>query len=478
MNDTTDDLPRRPGRAGLAICWTLLTIGAGAAAGVTPDAERALAVAREVERVAGQRALWPGYDPMGIPLAIFTGERTYLFRHPSPPQGFAPLSGAEPAAAVFDGRHPGVTSNSSTDMGGVMTATLLSDGARATRGATELAAIALHEGFHVYQRQRHPGWSGNEADLFLYPVDDAPLLERRRLESEALRRALGASITADASCWSRMALAFRRERFAAMDAAFSRYERRSELNEGLATYVQLRATGKSTVEIPESEFPAIEVRGRIYAVGPALAFLLDRLRPGWPALLEADDARSLDELLEATVADDAQGTCALAAAESERIARIARDDAAAVVAARTARRRAFDARPGWRVTVEAAAERPLWPQGFDPLNVERVDGGFLHTRFLRLGRDGGELRVIDEAGADLDALTEAVGPHPLFNGIRRVTVAGLSRPEVSVAGTSVVVDAPGLAATFERAHVRVGEGEVAVELDPAAKGGSPRRPRP
>lgn len=469
MNDTTGDVPRSQGRGVLAICWTLVSIGAGAVAGVAPDAERALAVAREVERVAGQRVLWPGYDPMGIPLAIFTGERTYLFRHPSPPQGFAPLSGAEPAAAVFEGRHPGVTSNSSTDMGGVMTATLLADGARATRGATELAAIALHEGFHVYQRQRHPSWSGNEADLFLYPVESALLLEQRRLESEALRRALDAPAAGQAACWSRTALAFRRERFAAMDAAFSRYERRSELNEGLATYVQLLATGQSTVVIPESEFPAIEVRDRIYAVGPALAFLLDRLRPGWPALLAADDARSLDELLAAAAADQPPDTCALPAAEAERIARIARDDAAAVVAARTARRRAFDARPGWRVTVEAAAERPLWPQGFDPLNVERVDGGFLHTRFLRLGRDGGELRVIDEAGADLDALTEAVGPHPLFNGIRRVTVAGLSRPEVRVAGTSVVVDAPGLTATFEHAHVRVGERDVAVELDPVEK---------
>jgi hypothetical protein len=446
----------------------LIAFGAGAAASETaPHAERALAVAREVERLAAGRVLWPGYDPLAIPLAIFTGERTYLFRHPAPPPGFSPLHDAQPAAAAFAGRHPAVTSNSSADMGGTATATLLADGDRAKLGATELAAIALHEAFHVFQRQRHPGWAGNEADLFLYPADDARLLEKRRLESESLRRALDAPDAAGASCWSRLALGFRRERFAAMDAAFPRYERLTELNEGLAAYVQLIAAGQTTVGIPAQEFPATGVRDRVYAIGPALAFLLDRLRPGWPALLEADDKRSLDELLQAAVAEGPPGNCALAAGEVRRIRRTAREDAAAVVTARTARRHGFDVRPGWRVTVEAGAGRPLWPQGFDPLNVARVDGGLVHTRFLRLGNDGGELRAIDEERADLDCLTEAAGPHPLFNGIKRVTVAGLARPDVRVEGAAVSVSAPGLTAAFKNARARVGERDVVVELDPA-----------
>jgi len=153
------------------------------------DQERALSVEREVERLAGQRMLWPGFDPLTIPLAVYTGERTYLFRHPSPPEGFSAVAGTQPGIFACQGRHPAVTANSSAEIGGTVTATLLADGPRANRSPGDLAATAIHEAFHVYQRRRHPGWSGNEGDVFLYPTDDARLLGLRRLESAAWRRA-------------------------------------------------------------------------------------------------------------------------------------------------------------------------------------------------------------------------------------------------------------------------------------------------
>ena len=65
--------------------------------------------------------------------------------------------------------------------------------------------------------------------------------------------------------------------------------------------------------------------------------------------------------------------------------------------------------------VQAAHCEPLWPQSFDPLNVERVQGGFLHKRFLRLGNDSGHLEVMDAGETDIEALTIGVGSHPLFN---------------------------------------------------------------
>ena len=167
----------------LELCLAaLVALGAGATEpAVAHEAERALSVAREVERLAGQRVLWPGFDPLRIPLAIYAGEHTYLFRHPSPPEGFALVAGARPGAFAFEGRHPAVTANSSAEMGDTPTATLLADGARARRNPAELAATAIHEAFHVFQRGRHPGWSANEGDLFLYPTDDARLLALRRL---------------------------------------------------------------------------------------------------------------------------------------------------------------------------------------------------------------------------------------------------------------------------------------------------------
>ena len=154
------------GRNRLTVVLTaaLLTVAAPPAA--AQDAERALAIAREVERVAADRTLWPGFEPLSVPLAVYTGGRTYLFRHPSPPEGFAPLADASPAALVFEGRHPSVVANTSVELGGVMTATLLLDGGPGEpTGPRELAAVALHEAFHAFQRARHPGWVGNEGDM-------------------------------------------------------------------------------------------------------------------------------------------------------------------------------------------------------------------------------------------------------------------------------------------------------------------------
>jgi hypothetical protein len=453
-----------------AFCLALtLFAGAGALrAAAAPQVDLARAIELEVEQRAGPSALWPGFEPRRIPLAIYVGEGTYLFRHPSPPAGFSRVESAGVETYRFEGRHPAVTSNSSAEIGGTVTATLLADGARGQGGPVALAATALHEAFHVDQRKRHPTWIGNEADVFVYPTDDASILAWRRLESAALGRALATGDGAGAACWARAALGFRRQRFAAMAAAFSTYERASELNEGLAAYVQLRAAGERTVEIPASEFPAAGVRQRVYVSGPALAVLLDRLRPGWQGALEADDHQFLDLMLEqAAVADPAARPCELGPAQAAEIGRVARRDVAALVAERDARRRAFDARPGWRIVIEAADGKPLWPQGFDPLNVERAGAAgtaVLHGRFVVLANDAGEIRVIDEEVADLETLTEGVGPHPLFNGVRRATVAGLARPQIERAGGAVTVRAPGCTARFVSAVAEVSRRQVLVRL--------------
>ncbi len=48
--------------------------------------------------------LWPGFDATAFPIAIFDGERTLLFRHPSPPEEFQPAEGHEGVWA-FAGKH-------------------------------------------------------------------------------------------------------------------------------------------------------------------------------------------------------------------------------------------------------------------------------------------------------------------------------------------------------------------------------------
>ena len=424
--------------------------------------ERALEVARTVERVASTVELWPGFEPLEIPLAIYDGKDTYLFRHASPPAGFEPRAGMT-GVLVFAGRYPSVVANSSADIGGTLAATVMLDRVEPSRSAESLAAMALHETFHVYQRSHHPRWTANEADLFVYPTDDAQLLAQRRLETEALRRALAADADGAVRCWAGRSLALRHDRYAAMGAAFAAYERGTELNEGLATYVELRALG-SAVDIPRREFAAADVRGRAYLVGAALGELLDRFEPGWQASLGAADGDFLDAALARALGLEHLESCAFAAADVAAAEAAARANVHTLLAQRSASRERFEKKTGWRIVIEAAAGQPLWPQGFDPLNVERIDGGVLHTRYLRLGNDAGKMEAVDTNEADIEVFTEAAGSHPLFNGVRRVVLTGMPEPKLDTSNGSVALTAPGLSANFAGAAVERAADTVTVRL--------------
>jgi hypothetical protein len=120
----------------------------------------------------------------------------------------------------------------------------------------------------------------------------------------------------------------------------------------------------------------------------------------------------------------------------------------------------FAAKPGWCVVIDAGKSEPLWPQGFDPLNVERVGAErVLHTRFLRLGNGAGRLEVLNA-----EALTDGVGPHPLFQGVRRVQLTGLAEPQLSEAEGKVGVRAPGLTLEFIGALVAQGDRLITVQV--------------
>jgi len=410
------------------------------------------------------RDLWPGFDPRTMPVAIFDGRQTWLFRHPSAPEGFE-ADPEHPGVRIFPGRHPSVTANTSTSLGGSETAVLLLDSIWASR--TALAAVLIHESFHSFQRRRHPTWTANEVELFTYPADAAEALAVRRLETEALRRALAAASGAASACWTREALDARARRFARLPPGAVAYERGIEVVEGLAEYVEYRARNvPAPVAFPRAEYPADAVRQRGYAVGLAFARLLDRFAPAWREDLERRDSTTLDSLLGVAVRGraDSAASCAFGAAALEAARRDAVRDVAALHDQRAALRRAFLARSGWTLVIEAE-HPPLYPEGFDPLNVRRLSGGeILHTRWLKLGGPAGMVEVMGRA-----ALTRAAGTHPIFEGVRSLTVAGLpGEPAVTEAEGRVTIVAEGVRASLVGATVERQEGARTLRVLAAA----------
>lgn len=436
------------------------------------------AVIAEVDRIAASRTLWPNFDPRRVPVEIYDGQTTLLFHHPAPPPDFISLSSRQGVWA-FPGRHETVTANATVKLGGVLTATVMlkPDGKQTLR---ERAALVVHETFHVFQRERHPKWSGDELELFVYPFDDAELLALRRLETESLRRAGLARSTKQIACWARLALATRRERFARMSTNAATYERATELNEGLARYVEARAAGTHTAKLPADEYAVSDLRTRAYATGHALALLLERFAPAaWTTHLEAGENLSLDELLTSTLAQrsssgnaaNASSIAAAACVLPKSFAASARGratvDVASLLEQRTTMRREFDAQAGWKIIIKADAGAPLWPQNFDPLNVLRLgQREVLHTRYLKLGNDAGAIEILDRR-----SLTEgATAEHPLWGGVRQLTLAGIaSEPATLESAGTTTINAANIKGEFRGARLERAEQTLILILQPQSK---------
>ena len=450
---------RWPGKGIMRTAVAMLLLVCVTSLGCSADEElSAVVLESELQRICEGREFWPGYDPLGVPLAIFDGTSTFLFRHPSPPEGFIESEGVH----VFEGRHEAVVANSSARIGGESTATVMLESLPGDGALEGCVALVVHEGFHVFQGTTSRAWGANEIDLFLYPVESGTLLALRRLETEALRRAFASGGSEATLAWSARALELRRERFAQMDPAFRAYERGIETHEGTATYVEYKVAGRAAPDLPLEGFDAEDVRSRAYSTGVAWALLLDAFGLGWREEICAYDTLCLDESWAKVVASSEVSPKACAFTESERsaIEGVAQADAEQVIVRRAERRVQFESAPGWRVVVEADEVNPLWPQGFDPLNVHRVEGGILHSRFLKLGNEAGALEVMGGT-----ALTEAVGAHPLFTGVRSVTVGGLeAEPEVEIQDGRVTLNSPSFRADFSGARLERDGTQITIRI--------------
>jgi hypothetical protein len=428
---------------------------------------RAVEILKEFDRISS-KPLWPGFEPRQIPVEVFDGGRTWLLRHPSPPAEFRPFHG-ESGIAVFEGRHESLRANTAIVLGGVATATASFEGKKESAG--RLASLLLHEAFHVFQARRHPKWGGNEVEQLLYPVENAEALALRRLESIALRRALAAGSRPETGEWAARALTIRQARFALLPEAASAYERGTEMKEGLARYIETAAAGQDGPLLPPEEFPAQEVRLRSYASGCAMALILDRLDPAWKRRLEEKDDVPLDRLLRRAAAGFEPAE--FSAGDQETARRRAAEDVAALGTRRAALAREFLCAPGWTVVVET--EDPVFPQGFDPWNVERLSASeVLHTRWIKLGNSSGSLEVLGR-----HCLTEGRGKHPLFEGIHRATITGLpTEPRIEEADGEVKLSENGLTLTLRGARVTRDGQTVTITLSPRPRSPAATRPDP
>ena len=425
---------------------SLAALACATAACAHPRAEDLESVTTAFEAAAPEIG-WPGFDPLAIPLALYDDANTYLIRHPAPPKSFRRMRGTR-GVWVADTLFAGMRANTDVELEGTRTAVVGLGGGRPDPVAT--AAVLMHEAFHAYQTQTRPEWTANEADVFDYPFRSARLLEMRRLESGALRRAVSAPDSVREMCWAREFLRVRRERFRGLPGTAVAYERASELREGLARYIERRVTGEEPA-IPADGYLPEAVRERTYETGSAIAVLLDRMAPGWKtALMDAGETASLDGALDAAIGDVAVRDCRAGPDEAARTRGLARSDSADLVE-RDARALAeFERAPGWRVEIQSGEER-LQAGRFDPLNIRLLgDRRVLHTRWITVSNGRVEAEVVDRT-----ALTRGAPGHPLFAGLEYLSVTGLREPVVEARGDTISIAGDGLTvravgATLER----------------------------
>jgi hypothetical protein len=254
-----------------------------------------------------------------------------------------------------------------------------------------------------------------------------------------------------------------------MDSDFTKYERSMEVIEGLAAYIEAMAADRHGPNLPADGFGPTDIRRGCYAVGHTLAWLLDAYSPGWKAGLAGQSGWVLDERLAAVLTDEPVDGVGgnFSEGELETFRRRGHDDVEHVLAERSARLHDFRNRPGQRLVVQAADGQPLGLAGFDPMNVITVDHGILHTRLLHLSNDNGRLEMMREGDDDVIALTEGVGPHPLYNGVRRVELVAGSDVTVVAndAEGTINVSGGGISAVFSPAKLEQAAAMITVTLE-------------
>jgi hypothetical protein len=395
------------------------------------------------------RAIWPGFAPATIPVAVFDGMNTYAFGLPSAPEGFSLVPGRS-GVYIYPGQHTLVRSNRRVSLGGIWTAAITT-----TQPLETFAGNVIHEKFHVLQAHRHPDWRPNDAFLFYYPLDTLETVLARRLEVEAFKRAVTALDEEDARGWAAEGLRYRRRRLATLAEGLATYEDEVQRLEGLAEYVEWKTLDKDLLHrIYDLDFAPGAIRSYGYTGGRWFGYLLDRFDATWKEDLEAGVFQYLSERLEKSVRRAPErGFSSYELAETRKS--VERDFRSRQESLQ-GRRQDFDARPGWRVEILADRD-PLRLRLFIANRaVVPAEREMIHERWLTLFNDVCDLEVINR-----ECLTVSNG----VTLVLRVVIPGFDgKPAVQREEGRDVIRAPGVVVRFFGAEVTEGDRTLVVRL--------------
>lgn len=450
-----------------------------ASAQLTPDVEAKLdSMARTFVRLAAEQgqSLWPGFRPDTTPVALVLRNGTLLFN----------WTGALPPRF----RQTGIARSGwsdSADAGAASTAVRIQRRNVAQLVVRELDPVAIipgifHEAFHVFlnaQRKEGRRFGAGENSFYVasYPVFDGTNEALFTIETLILAAALESASIGERKELARQFVATRRQRHRRLSPEYAEFDRASEMNEGLAEYILVRAID---VMAAESAVPAawrataaraetrrvsqlrgatadssLSLRIRYYHTGPAIGRLLDQMAPNWKARLMEENLALEDLLAESSGLDDPQRAAFRSALSRFDSSRTAQQAAERIASLRRRRMRLVDsvlALPGFLLVVRADSlpSRGFNMCGLDPQNLLQVTERVrLQTRWWRPCSGGptyADLNVPSVHDAERGTISAVIGDHGVSitsNGspvalpadgqtLRNLTTFKLTAPRVSV----------------------------------------------
>jgi hypothetical protein len=360
-------------------------------------------------QLAGRRPLlWPDFRPEVVPTLYNVRGHGMVYANPATPLPgeFAPVPGLvggwtdESPFALLEGRQFAMSS-------------ILPNESVASN-----AGLAIHEMFHQHEARvrsegRMFGGAEDPPGIRLYPAFDAVNMTLLGREGDLIARALATTSLATVRNLAREFLAVRATRRSRLSESVVVYEDMTELNEGLAEYVRLRALQRwaSEAQAPwntqaEQErrsllarqdklhrLSAPQLRRVFYVTGSGIGLLLDRLDPGWAVRLIREN-RTLVGQLNHVVGGRAD----------TRVSPSADPGVAEYLRSLEGRRvvEADSLLGGEGLVVEI-----VWQDGsgfhvcgLDPLNAKPVGDGRVLHRFLRLCHDDELVATIGESSVE------------------------------------------------------------------------------